>query len=346
MMAKLFSIGVFLAAGASVGAVGWGDTVYMKDGTTREGTIVRENPAELQLRIDKDGIRATSTIPMQDVAKIVKGKAAAPSVAPPAPQEKTPGIAATMPAVPSTAPAAPLVKLDTRGFLGELLLTAVGRGPDNPARLPEDLRKLWETAKGRELLGNKAETLEALQALDDAFSRIDGGLARLDGISRRERNGESFGMWFARVHWDLITAKYVGGQFDLKDVRESERKPLIAMLREKTTAALEPLKSYFPPIDEKTGKAKPFAPIMLQGISVTNAIEVKKQALYAAAILHAQLKLEPQMPVVDRLLLGSQLQNVNRILMRANELEPAAKAALEKAEREKRLAEERAKRGG
>jgi hypothetical protein len=341
MMAKLFSIGVFMAAGASLGALAWGDTVYMKDGTTREGTIVRETPGEVQLRIDQGGIKATSTISMSDVLKIVKDQPAAPAVAPSPPRQKPPSNVSTAPATTG-----PLVKLDTRGFLGELMLSAMRNGPDNPARLPPDLRQLWDNAVRREMLGNKADTLEALQALDDAFSRVEDGLARLDGISRRERNGESFSMWLARVHWDLITAKYVGGQFELKDIRESERKPLIAMLREKTTTALEPLKNYFPPIDEKTGKPKPFQPIMLQGISVSNAIEVKKQAAYAAAILHAQLKLEPQMPVVDRVLLGTQLQNVNRVLSRANELEPAAKAALEKAEREKRMAEERAKRGG
>jgi hypothetical protein len=168
----------------------------------------------------------------------------------------------------------------------------------------------------------------------------------LDGISRRERKGEPFGVWMARLHWEMISAKFVGGQFDLKDIRESERKALIGMLKEKTGPALEPLKQYFPPVDEKTGKPKAFSPATLQAITINNAIEVKKQAAYASAILLAQMKLEPQMPVVDRVHLGQQNEVVRRILSRASDLEPAAKAAVERAERERRIAEERAKRGG
>jgi hypothetical protein len=52
------------------------------------------------------------------------------------------------------------------------------------------------------------------------------------------------------------------------------------------------------------------------------------------------------MPAVDRLLLGSELQTVHRIMSKASDAEPAAKAAARKAEREKRIAEEKARHGG
>jgi hypothetical protein len=362
MMAKLLnillSVGVLVGVGVLAGGTVRADTIHMKDGTVKEGEILRQNSLEVHLRMDKHGIKATQIISMQDVARIEKGAVPAGSVAPqrPVAPVKAPGVVATRPAAATQGAAArgavaatgvaKEARFERHGFLGELVLMAMDRGPDRPERLPEDLRKLWESALSREMLGNKAETFEALLALDDAFSKVEGGIERLDGISRRVRNGETFGVWMARVHWDLITAKYVGGQFDLKDVRDSERKALIGMFKEKTGPALEPLKQYFPPVDEKTGKPKPFSPTQLQGITATNAIEVKKQAGYASAILLAQMKLEPQMPVVDRIHLGTQQQTVLRILSRASDLEPAAKALIEKAEREKRMAEERVRRGG
>ena len=50
------------------------------------------------------------------------------------------------------------------------------------------------------------------------------------------------------------------------------------------------------------------------------------------------------MLAIDRNLLSTQLGTVNRILSRARDLEPLAKAAIARAEQEKRIAEEKARR--
>src|ERR1043165_6656027 len=113
-----------------------------------------------------------------------------------------------------------------------------------------------------------------------------------------------------KLHWELIAGKYATGQFDLKDVRDVEKPAIIGQLKMNTDAALLPLKPYFPPVNDKTGQPEPFRNSQLQGITASNALDVKEQALHAAAILAAQLRLEPNMPAVDRNLLGNQLASV------------------------------------
>jgi hypothetical protein len=71
---------------------------------------------------------------------------------------------------------------------------------------------------------------------------------------------------------------------------------------------------------------------------------VKDKALFATAVLRAQLTLEPGMPAADRGLLTRQLVTVNRVLTRSRDLEAAAKMAMAKAERERKQAEEIARR--
>jgi len=68
----------------------------------------------------------------------------------------------------------------------------------------------------------------------------------------------------------------------------------------------------------------------LSGVTLSNALEVKKKAAYASAILLAQLKLEPEMPAMDKVFISGQLTTVRRVLARAMELEPAAHAVEEK----------------
>jgi hypothetical protein len=336
MKLKTFAIFLVLTAPA------FADTVTLKDGTTREGVVINKTTQELQLRVDKDGMKATLIIPMADVASITDSPV--PAVTPKTPATTT--TAATQNDKPKPATTLPTEPLPpSKGFFGELLMTIVGNGPDNPDRLPRSLRDMWETAVRREVLGNKAETLEALQALDDAFASLKGGPERLDAICRRERKDEPFGLWLAKLHWEAVTSKYVSGQLDFKDVRESERKYLIGMLKEKTAPAIQPLQGYFPPNDPTTGRPTAFKQSQLAGITVGNAIEVKRTAMYASAILQAQLKLEPNMPAVDRVQISAQLQNVSRVLSHAGQLEPAARIAAEKAERERKIAEERARRG-
>ena len=87
-----------------------------------------------------------------------------------------------------------------------------------------------------------------------------------------------------------------------------------------------------------------FRMAQLQGITASNALEVKDKSLLAAAVLLAQLKLEPEMPPVDRALLHGELENVNRVLGRARDLEPLAKAALVRADVERKAADEKARR--
>ena len=169
------------------------------------------------------------------------------------------------------------------------------------------------------------------------------GVARLDAISRRERK-ESFGVWMARVHWESFGTKPVNGQFDLSDVRDVERRALIGFFKEKTGPALEALKQFFPPADERTGQYGAFKISQLQNISAGNAVEMKEKAAYAAAILLAQIKLEPGMPPMDKGMLYNQLIIVNRIRSRAAEMETLARAAAVKAEQERRAAEEKARR--
>ena len=172
---------------------------------------------------------------------------------------------------------------------------------------------------------------------------LPAGLPRLDAIAQRQRQ-EPFGTWMARIHWDVIHTRYSTGQFDLHDVRDIERPALISLLRQATAGAMDPLKSYFPPVDDKTGLPQPFRIAQLQGITPANALEVKDRALFAAAVLLAQMKMEPEMPAPDHALLASQLQNVNRVLSRARDLESLARSAKIRAAQERKIADEKAKR--
>ena len=149
----------------------------------------------------------------------------------------------------------------------------------------------------------------------------------------------------ARIHWDVIAAKYQTGQFDLqRRARTRSSRLFIGLLRHKSRPLLEPLRLYFPPVDPNTGVAAPPKPAQLQGINAGNALNVKDQAVYAVAVLLGQLKLEPDMPAIDRQLLSSQLVLVNRVLSKARDLEPAARAALAKADRDRKAADDKARR--
>jgi hypothetical protein len=332
------------------------DTVILRDGSIRHGTVESRNAQHLRLRIDRDGISSVVVIPASQIARVIVSPAtseAAPASAPAtasapaaslpsAPPETSPSNTTSAPTLPA-ASEAELDAYQSRGFLWELAASALGKGPDNPERLPAATRELWNQTLAADSDGKQAETLEAMRNLESAMRDLPAGLSRLDAIARRQRN-ESFGTWMARIRWDLTKARFSTGQFDLHDVRDIERPALVTLLRQATTSALEPLKTHFPPVDDKTGLQKPFQVSQLQGITATNALEVKDQSLFAAAVLLAQLKLEPDMPPADRRMLSTELQNVNRVLARARDLEPAAKAAKIRAEQERKAAEEKAKR--
>src|SRR5690242_1375790 len=65
---KVRSIIFFLLLGA--GPV-LGDTVYMLDGTIREGLVETRNETELRIRIQREGISGTLVIPMSQISRAV-----------------------------------------------------------------------------------------------------------------------------------------------------------------------------------------------------------------------------------------------------------------------------------
>jgi hypothetical protein len=333
------------------------DVVVMRDGSVRYGTVEAHDAQTVRFRLERDGISSVAIIPVPQISRIILGPAAptAPPLTAVSPVSGMPATdsarATTTPAPADVAPAQPvpsaseaeLAAYQSHGFLWELAASSVGKGPDDPARLPAADRELWEQAVQADAAGRQGETLEALRRLEAAMHDLPGGLTRLDAIAQRERH-EAFGAWMARLHWDLINRHYSTGQFDLHDVRDGERPPLIGLLRRATAGALEPLQTYFPPVDDKTGAPQPFRVAQLQGIAPANALAVKDKSLFAAAVVLAQLKLEPDMPAIDRAYLTAQLANVNHVLSRARDLEPLAKAAQVRAEQERKAAEEKARR--
>jgi len=325
------------------------DTVVTRDGITRAGNIESRDDQEVRLRITRDGISGVMVIPMSQIARIILG---GPTFVPT--QPPTPALADAPSAATKAGNSAPLPQIQpaseaelkvyaSRGFLAELTAGAAGHGLDDVDRLPGAYRDLWNRAMTDATGTRPADTLDALRQLESAMSQLPAGIERLDAITRRQRQ-ESFGNWLALVHWDVIGNKYSTGQFDLSDVRASERPVLIGILKNKTASAVDPLRSYFPPVDESTGLPSPFRAAQLAGINASNALDVKDHALLAAAVILGQLKLEPDMPSVDRSFLSNQLGNVNRVLTRAREMEPLARAALDRAERDRRIAEDKAAR--
>ena len=297
----------FLLAG---GVVSHGDIVYLLDGSTREGFIESHNTTELTLRVEQDGISGTLVIPMTQINRaVIDRRIARPQPAPP-PEPVTLGPAPSAGVISLTGAASPapppapeasnfeLILYRPHGFLMELAYTFAGHGLDDVYRLPASVRVMWERASRADIAGRRIETLEALRSLESAMRTFPHGMQRIDAITRAQR-AEGFGVWMGRVHWQIISEKYSTGQFDLSDVRDVERPVIIGYLKEKTAPALDPLRTYFPPVDEKTGQYGAFKPAQLQGITSANALEVKEKATLAAAVLLAQLKLEPAMPAVD-----------------------------------------------
>jgi len=343
-MKTFTSIAIVCAIGALAG-LARADKIVMKDGTEREGVIVDQSPTELRLKIDDGGLQATITISMDDVSSIEKGPVKAPAAPTPravttipapttsAPPRSSPPSspstgnssvnassittlpAGTMPATTSSLP-------PTRGFLVEFGASIFGNGPGSITRLPQDLQDLWKNAQQLDAAGKKAAELEALRKLEEAFRNAN-ALPRLDALCQKER-GQPFGLWMATVHYDVIGDHYQTGIFDLSDIRDIERPALIGLMKEKTGPALEPLKTYFPPVNDKTGKADPFKPAQLSGITVDNCLDTKDKAEFAHALLLGQMKLEPQMSPADHLLLYGQLTNVGHVLTRCADLLPAA----------------------
>lgn len=64
---------LILFVGVTAG-VGWADTVYLKDGTVKQGKIVSEDDNKVVLEQDIKGVKATIHIPRADIGRIERDK--------------------------------------------------------------------------------------------------------------------------------------------------------------------------------------------------------------------------------------------------------------------------------
>lgn len=326
-MIILLGVGVASVAGGALA-----DTVVLKDGTRRSGTVVSQDSAGVRLRMDDNGMRVTVAIPADQIAYVEKESTAAATKPATAPATTT-----TKPVTPvTTAPA-----VTTRGFMRELLASATGKGPDSPARLNEAQRTALNKAYNADLQGKHAEVVDALLELHGLMAKEPG---RLNGVSRRVK-GVDFGVWLAGARWAVASKNVRGGSINWGDpgVLEVEKPALIAILRTQTEPALAPLRPFMGAMGANGAVGQPTKE-QLAAIQVGNALELRDKSLFAVAVLSAQVKFEPEMPAVDRALLSSQLSVARRVLGRCNELAPQAQALAEKAAREKRIADEKARR--
>ena len=324
------------------------ETVYLKDGTVRKGTVRGRSDTELALQVNVDGLRATVIIPLDQILRIdrdtdpipVRPPATAPSTAPSTASSTTHPADHTKPLGTAPATTAPAAHKVGPGFFKEFIASALGHGPDDPARLPADQRALWNGVLEADASGDKTQLLAAMGLLESAVRKDRLALATIEKVCTREKD-ISFGKWMGQVRWAIISQKFRDGQFDLHDVRDIEKKTLIAILRTNTAPAIDPVRGFFPPL--RDGVMVPFNASQLAGISAGNCLEIKERTLYASAVLSAQLKLEPDMPTADHNLLTTQLVLVRRILAKALEYEPQAHIIQAREERDRKLAEERAK---
>ncbi len=325
------------------------DHVVMRDGTEHVGKILSSNDKFLRVRMATDGITSVVNIPRADVDWIERDNIVTMEPSPPRtlPTSPTP---ATTPArtlsTPTTSTTPPRPASDGHLF-HDMLALLTGRSPDltSPDTLPPMQRGLWEDVVIAEASGRKDQLLAALTTLANADIKPP---SRLDSLAWRFR-GKFYGTWLAETRWACVAARYRSGQFDLRNVTDIEKPALIGILRANTPPALNPLRLYFPPPPASVaaaavphpGAAPPPSP--LAGITARNALEVKDRALYASAVLLAQLRLEPDMPTIDRIFLSRELGYVRDALARALDLEPAARALKDREEQDRELAAERAR---
>lgn len=379
-MQRMNIMTVCLALLVAGGVKAHADIFRMADGSHRVGRIVAQETNYLSVMIDADGIRSLVRIPRAELYYIVPagttdpltGQSAPPnsltrpiaflsdspggSDAPADSAGSQPGkIILRGPAPASTQAATAKAKLPPASpqFFTQMGKMLAGDGTDlsDPATISPQNRKYWDAALVADEAGDKRAALDNMLALAKAYERQP---ARLNLLAMRTKN-IPFSAWMAQTRWDVWMIPPRKPLFDTSTVVEIERYELIRLLRSKTQEALEPLKTYFPPEKPRaatSGPASrpltlPVAPLSpannpLNAITVANTLEVRDKAQYASAILSAQMKLEPDMPPIDRLYLAEQSRNVQAVLTRTTQTLPGALAAKEKADREKRLAEEKA----
>lgn len=335
-MAALLALGMLgtLAARA--------DRVVLRDGTTRQGTVVARDENIVTLRIGDQGLSMTVRIPTKDIAEVYitpKNPPAGPTAgtgpapATTAPRTSVGGNSITEPTNPSPAAKplpAPQAVPGTEHFFREWFLLGMGMDAAHydPEKLPADQAALWNSALADCAARNRPAELADLTTLA-TLPQID--LRLLNKLCYRH-HGELLPNWLAEARWEQLPRTNHFGQFDLTTVTPLETPVLIGLLRAATPAALEPVKPYYPlpPSAADLPKAqRPHDP--LADIRPATASALKEKAFFAAAIISAQLTLEPTMLRVNQTYLKQQLWNLRVVIARCAELEPVAQAAAAKA---------------
>lgn len=331
-----------LAATPGAGA----DTVRLRDGSRHDGVILGQDAREVRLEVSRGGMKIVLSFDQGEVADVVFApESLVPAASQPAPAP-APVLAAAPPpptvAAPRAIMKAPEISPDDLLYYTH---SVAARGLPDAAHLPALQRELWTRASTLDTGGgtNQAALWEVLHALAGAARLMPGGMERLDAVCQQERH-QPLAQWVARAHWDILSARYQDGVFDTSDLGDAEKPFLIGILKEQTAGALQPIEQFFPPVNPQNGVRLAYGPAQLAAITPANAIEVKDKAVFAAAVLQTQLKLEPEMPAADKQVLGGQLVLVNRVLSRAKSQEGAARALQKRAELQQRLEEERSRR--
>ena len=252
-----------------------------------------------------------------------------------------PAAPATHASVSSQPVVSPFAPPDQVGFLTYWGQLAVGlrADPADPASLPPAHQEYWRAIVQGQRQKDTTAQLAAMTQLAQAYADAP---RRLNLLSEH-RVAKPYGVWLAEVRWSVLRGQCRLGRFDLTDVTALENPALIGILRQETQAAVDPLSSYMPRLgnpvpDPGNGGAG------LSTVTVSNAIDLRPKAAYASAVLQAQLKLEPDMPGVDRVFLSRQLYAARRVFYRAMELEPQARALLVRQKELRRAQEEKARR--
>jgi len=328
----------------------WADRVVLRDGRTREGTVLAQDTQGVTLQMGSQGLKMTVRIPAADVAEVqitplTPATAPAPS---PAPLPATPTPASTLPGQPvhpaaTTRAFKALPAPGTQHFFREWILLGLGRqaAAHDPETLPPDQAALWTKATEDDAKKDHAAELVDLAILAN-MPAMD--LRLVNKLCYRQL-GILLGPHLGQLRWEQMQKKTRMGQFDLSGITALETPTLIGLLRGATLEAITPLKPYYPltPAQAALPRAQR-PPDPLAAITLTKAPALKEQANLAAAIISAQLKLEPDMPLVDKTFLHQHAGNIRAIIAKCTELEPLARAAAEKAERERKINEAKTNR--
>jgi hypothetical protein len=74
MRRDFIGVAVLILFVAVIASVGWADTVYLKDGTVKQGKVVSEDDKEVVLEQQIEGVKATIHIPKADTGRVERDK--------------------------------------------------------------------------------------------------------------------------------------------------------------------------------------------------------------------------------------------------------------------------------